>query len=518
MDIVAIVVFVFFFVLVTLLGFFAARWRRGDLNSLHEWGLAGRRFGTVVSWFLVGGDLYTAYTFIAVPAAVFGAGAVGFFAVPYTILIYPFGFLVLPRLWAVSKRHGYITPADFVRGRYDSPTLALAIAATGIIATMPYIALQLVGIQVVIAALGFPTEGFVGEIPLVISFVILAAYTYTSGLRAPALIAVVKDTLIYITIIAAMIVIPAKLGGFSAIFAKIPADKLLLKAPSGDNLNAFSAYTTLALGSAFALFLYPHSVTAILSSRGGNTIRRNMLLLPAYSLLLGLLALLGFMAYAAGVDKMPQFAAYFATYKAQFAVPGLFLAMFPSWFVGLAFAAIAIGALVPAAIMSIAASNLFTRNIYREYLRPNCTPEQETRVAKLVSLIVKIGALVFIVGVPQQYAIQLQLLGGIWIIQTLPAVFLGLYTRALDHRALLLGWLAGIAFGSWVAYQNSFKNANFALEVFGYTIPGYAALYALVLNLGVACVVSLLFQLAGMRTARDLTQRGDYEDVPEAIA
>jgi SSS family solute:Na+ symporter len=516
MDLVAISVFIFFFLLVTVLGFIAAGWRRGDLATLHEWGLAGRRFGTMVSWFLIGGDLYTAYTFIAVPAAVFGAGAAGFFAVPYTILIYPFAFLVMPRLWAVSKRHGYVTPADFVRGRYQSPTLALAIAITGIIATMPYIALQLVGIQVVIAALGFPTEGWIGEMPLVISFVILAAYTYSSGLRAPALIAVVKDTLIYVTIIVAMFVIPAKLGGFSAMFAKIPMDHLLLKAPTADSLNGFSAYATLALGSALALFLYPHSITAVLSSKDGNTIRRNMVLLPAYSLLLGLIALLGYMAYVSGVDKLPEYAPYFKMYKAQFAVPALFLHMFPSWFVGVAFAAIAIGALVPAAIMSIAAANLFTRNIYREFIRPDCTHAQETQVAKTVSLVVKAGALIFIVGVPQLYAIQLQLLGGIWIIQTLPAIIFGLYTRWLDHRGLLLGWLVGIGFGTWVAYNNEFKNANYNLHIGGLTIPGYAALYALILNIVVSVIASLLFKAVDKTVPHDSTLLSDYEDVPLA--
>ena len=70
-----LIVFLVLFVLVTVLGFVAAHWRKGDLNQLHEWGLGGRRFGTVVTWFLMGGDLYTAYTFIAVPALVFGAGA-----------------------------------------------------------------------------------------------------------------------------------------------------------------------------------------------------------------------------------------------------------------------------------------------------------------------------------------------------------------------------------------------------------------------------------------------------------
>ena len=98
----AIIVFVLLFGLVTVLGFVAAHWRRGDLTELHEWGLAGRRLGTVITWFLLGGDVYTAYTFIAVPALVFGAGAIGFFALPYTIIVYPLVFLILPRMWAVA--------------------------------------------------------------------------------------------------------------------------------------------------------------------------------------------------------------------------------------------------------------------------------------------------------------------------------------------------------------------------------------------------------------------------------
>src|SRR5436190_1875531 len=214
---VALIVFIFFFLLVTVLGFVASRWRRGDLDLLHEWGLAGRRFGTVVTWFLLGGDLYTAYTFIAVPALVFGTGAFGLFALPYTIIAYPFVFVIMPRLWSVARRHHYITAADFVRGRYDSGALALAVAFTGILATMPYIALQLVGMQVVLAGLGIE-----GDLPLVIAFVILAGYTYFSGLRAPAMIALVKDVLIYITVIAAVIIIPARLGGYGAIFAAVP--------------------------------------------------------------------------------------------------------------------------------------------------------------------------------------------------------------------------------------------------------------------------------------------------------
>ena len=508
----ATIVFIFFFGLVTVMGFVAANWRRGDLSRLDEWGLAGRRFGTIVTWFLLGGDLYTAYTFIAVPALIFGAGALGFFALPYTIIIYPFAFMVFPKLWRVAHKHGYVTAADFVNARYGSSLLALVIAVTGIVATMPYIALQLVGIQVVIGALGFRTTGFAGDIPLIIAFVILAAYTYTSGLRAPAMIAIVKDTLIYLTIIVALAIIPAKLGGMAHIFAAVPADKLLLKAPEGGSLGAYSAYATLALGSAFALFLYPHSITALLSSSSGNTIRRNMALLPAYSLLLGMIALLGYMALAAGVKEMPQYASYFKEYGTNFAVPALFLESFPSWFVGVAFAGIAIGALVPAAIMSIAAANLYTRNVHREYINPKVTADTETSIAKRVSLVVKVGALAFVVFLPLQYAIQLQLLGGIWIIQTLPAIVLGLYTRWFDYRGLLLGWAAGIGFGTWMAGTTGFTSSVYPLHLAALTVPGYAALYSMILNLAVTFVVSALVHAFHLSQRADRTQPEDYTE------
>ena len=348
-----------------MLGFVASRWRRAKtLDDLDEWGLGGRNFGSWITWFLVGGDLYTAYTFVAVPALLFGVGALGFFAVPYTIVVYPMVFLVAPRLWSVSHRNGYVTPADFIRGRFGSGSLALMIAITGIVATMPYIALQLIGIEAVLK-----TMGVLGHWPIIIAFGVLAAYTYSSGLRAPALIAFVKDSLIYLVVIVAVIYIPTQLGGFDDIFAAAdkkfsgtepPTDGVLL----GD--AAVLGYSTLAFGSALALFLYPHSVTGVLAARSRDTIKRNMAALPAYSIVLGLLALLGYMAIAAGIEPIVTD----GKPDPNTIVPLLFDDMFPSWFAGVAFAAIAIGALVPAAIMSIAAANLWTRNIYKEYLQP----------------------------------------------------------------------------------------------------------------------------------------------------
>ena len=503
----ALIVFILFFGFITYLGFVAARWRRGDLDLLNEWGLGGRRFGTVITWFLLGGDLYTAYTFIAVPALAFGAGAIAFFAVPYTIMIYPFVFVVFPRLWSVCRKHGYITSADFVQGRFGNRWLALAIAVTGLIATMPYIALQLVGIQVVVAAMGITATGWLGDLPLIIAFVILAAFTYTSGLRAPAAIAIVKDLMIYITVLAAVIIIPIELGGFGKIFAAVPASKLILPMPKPGNLGLYSGYATLALGSALALFLYPHSVTGVLSSSSRHVIRRNSALLPAYSLMLGLLALLGFMALAAGVEKLPQFTAFFAQYKNSFAVPAVILYAFPAWFAGFAFAAIAIGALVPAAIMSIAAANIWTRNVHNAFIRPHASPQAEAKMAKLTSLVVKLGALFFIIFLPQQYAINLQLLGGIWIIQTLPAVIFGLYTRRLDGWALLIGWACGIVSGTWMFATHG---TMYPLVLGGTIAPGYGAFYSLIVNIIVTVVLSAVFNSIGTASRVDETTAADY--------
>ena len=296
--------------------------------------------------------------------------------------------------------------------------------------------------------MGVSGSGYVGDVPLIIAFVILAAFTYSSGLRAPASIAIVKDILIYITAFAAIIVIPMQLGGFGKIFAAVPPAKLLLAAPAANSTGAYGYYATLALGSALALFLYPHSITGILSASSGHAIRRNAALLPAYSLMLGLLALVGFFAIAAGVGKPSRIRRRLQTIRHQLRGAGAVPAQLPAWFVGIAFAAIGIGALVPAAIMSIAAANLYTRNIHREFINPNPTDKQEAQMAKWVSLVVKFGALIFIVFVPTQFAIYLQLLGGIWIIQTLPAVMLGVYTRWFNDWALLLGWAVGMAAGT----------------------------------------------------------------------
>jgi SSS family solute:Na+ symporter len=531
---VEMVVFVVLFVGVSVMGFLAARWQKSgnSLDHLDEWGLGGRKFGSWITWFLVGGDLYTAYTFVAVPALLFGAGATGFFALPYTVILYPLVFLPVLRLWSVSRVHGYVTPADFVRGRYGSPVLALIVAITGLVATMPYIALQLVGLEAVLRTMGLNAGGVLGHLPLLIAFVILAVYTYQSGLRAPALIAFVKDILIYLVIIVAVFYLPAKLGGWETIFGaaekKMATPNPATGQPTGSILltaNNQLQYVTLALGSALALFLYPHSLTGVLASRGRNVIKRNMVALPAYSFLLGLLALLGYVAIAAGVKPITNNAT--GRPDTNTIIPVLFDTQFNSFFAGIAFAAIGIGALVPAAIMSIAAANLWTRNIYKEYLKRDATHEQEARQAKLASLVVKFGAVLFVLAIDPQFSIDLQLIGGVIILQTLPAVAIALYTRWLHRWALIAGWVVGMGYGLyllWLIPNPASGKAHFGgsaltldkLTVFGWhpfagsPVQIYVGFVALVLNLVVSVLVTLALRAGHVGEGEDVTHPADY--------
>ena len=378
---------------------------------------------------------------------------------------------------------------------------------------MPYVALQLVGVQAVLA-----TMGVGGKWPLTIAFLVLALFTYTSGLRAPALIAFVKDSLIYIVIIAAVIFIPAKLGGFDEVFSRVnthftgtPEQAPLLGEPTQ------MLYVTLALGSALALMLYPHSSTAILAAKSRDVVKRNMALLPLYSLMLGFLSLLGFVAIAAGVKPVGG--------DGNTIVPALFDQEFPAWFAGVAFAAIGIGALVPAAIMSIAAANTFTRNIYKEYFRPDATPKEETAVAKIVSLAVKFGALGFVVFLNPSFAIDLQLIGGVIILQTLPAVGIGLFTRWFHRTGLIAGWAVGMVVAVKLLYdipkkdpatgeivKAHFGGSGYPLANFGFDteVSLWVGIIALAANLVVAVGVTLLLRAMKVPDGVDATTRADY--------
>jgi SSS family solute:Na+ symporter len=464
---------------------FAARWfhRRDVLPHLAGWALADRGFGTVVTWFLLGGSIFTAYTFAAVPGLAYGTGALGFFPLAYTVILCPVLFVLLPRLWAAARRTGAVTVADWVRARYDSPALMLVVALTGVLATMPYIALQLLGVRAVLDAGGLYPRGPAGDLALTAVFAVLAGATFRSGLRAPAVISIVKGVLVFGAVLGVVGVALGRLGGFPGVFdgaeRELGAGGGLLLDPA-----LHPAFATLALGSALALPMYPHVLTAAFAAAGPDTLRRTAVAIPAWTFVLGLFGLLGIAALAAGVTAPLG--------RAEVAVPLLIRELLPELASGAVFGALAVGALVPAAVMSVAVAALFTRNVYVEFFHPDATPKHEVRVARWVSLLAKVAALAFVLGLREQDAINLQLLGGIWILQTFPAVALGLFTAWWHRSALLAGWAAGMLTGTVLAVGGGYTS----IVAVGPVLL-YVAVVALAVNLAVATVLTPVFSRGG---------------------
>ncbi|MCT9140443.1 sodium:solute symporter family protein [Streptomyces violarus] len=479
----------------SLLAVTARRLRPVDrLPSLEGWALADRSLGPGWTWLLLGGTIFTAYTFTAVPGLAYGNGAPAFFAVPYTVIVSPLAFVLLSRLWSVARRHGYITAADFVRGRYGSPPLALVVALTGILATMPYLALQLIGIRAVLTAGGVQPRGVAGDLVLVALFAGLAVATYRHGLRAPTVISALKAVAVFVSLTAVTWLVLERFGGPGPVFDGAAArlgDPALLLSPAQQ-----PAYATLALGSALALLMYPHVLTAGFAADGPRTLRKVSVALPAWTGLLALFGFLGFAALAAGV-RAPRGGA-------EAAVPMLVDRLMPAPLAGLVFAAIAVGALVPAAVMSIAAATSFVRNVYVEYVHPTATPKRQVRIAKAVSVIAKVGAVAFVFGLRDQDAINLQLLGGVWILQIFPAVAVGLFTGRLHPRALLAGWAVGMASGTYLVVREGFSSIV-PLGTGAGPLEIYAGLAALLLNLAVAVAGTAALTCLGVPRGADTT-------------
>lgn len=476
--------FVGLFVLFIVLGFYGKYWRRGDLNHVHEWSLAGRRLGTALVFFLIGADIYTAYTFVAIPSGVFAKGSLYFFAIPYVGLTFGVALVTMPRLWSLSREKGYITASDFVKDRFSSKILSILIAMTGIISLLPYIALQIVGMQSVLTVMlsGTANSKTVEEISLLIAFVILAAFTYTSGLRGATLTAVFKDILIWITVIALIVVVPLSIGGgggggFATAFKNVKKQTYITLSES-----LVPGYTTLVLGSALALYLYPHAINGVLSSESAQKLRTSTALLPLYGVGLAIMALMGILVYA--VPSAMNFLSHFPeSSRGILVVPSLILYTMPGWFSGIALLGIFVGGLVPAAIMAMSQASLLTRNIIKE-IKPNMPASSEIRITKISSTAFKFVALGFVFIVPATYAISLQLLGGILIVQILPAVFFGLYVKSsLRKEPLIAGLLVGIFSGIYmVEYTNNFGALTSSL--FNTTFGSlYVAVIALVFNL-----------------------------------
>lgn len=478
--------------------------RRRDPQELPHpsgWALAGQRLGPGATALLLGSTIYTAYTVVAVPGLTYSTGGFGLYALTYTLLLAPAAMVFLPRMRDLAAQHGLVTAADCARERHGSHALALAVALTGLLAAMPYMALQVVGLEAALTAMDISPNSMVGLLGIVAVCAVFTAVLLPRGLRACAELARYKALLLCGTLIVAFALVMHNTAGpqqvFTAAERHLTAKNFTLVMPHGSHL----AYITLALGSVLAQLMYPQVLTVALATRSSNTMRRAILTLPLWTFSLGLFAYLGLAALALGVRTPAG--------HTELAVPEILARLGPPWLSGLLLGALAIAALLPAAVMAIGMATLVARNIYSEYFNPTATPKHEVRVARFAAVVITTGGLVFALALNPQDAINLHLLGGVWIIQTVPAVGLAPFTCWFHPRALLAGWAAGMVAGTAMIVRQGFSSVV-DVGVGGLHLPVYVGIAALGLNLLLSIGLTPVLNRAGVPRGFDAKTTGTH--------
>jgi len=422
-----IVIIFLFLLLVALAGFLSKKFEAAKFDSLIEWSLAGKRFGAFIVWFLLGGDIYTAYTLLAVPGLAYNSGAFAFFAVSYVIMEYPILFLTIPRLWNVSKKYNFITAGDYVEKVFDSKLLGATVAVVGIFAELPYIGLQIFGMRYMLSICGLKPD-----IAIVVSLFIVIVFTIFSGIRAAAVTSFIKDFFIWGMVLFLIIFIPIHyFGGFTEMFEWInkaqPSKSLI--AP-----GSMITFGTLAFGSAGALFLYPHSINGAYTSRSADAIRKNAVFMPLYNIMLIFITILGFAAlYIVPGIKNPNMAIPMMLYKTF----GPYLTAF---FGGI----IILASMVPASIMALSSANLFTKNIYKNIINDDISDHSQETMSKVAVGFVIVLALCLSIIINPMLIIKLQLIGGMIILQLFPLIFLPLFTNRVSKTPALISVVSGL--------------------------------------------------------------------------
>jgi solute:Na+ symporter, SSS family len=418
--------------IVIAIGFLAGR-DKSSRSSVEEWAVGGRRFGSLLTWLLVGADLYTAYTFLGLTSIAYQGGSLAFFAIPYCVLAFTISYLFLPKLWKVAKIHKLTTLADYARERFDSKFLSAIIAIVGVLMLIPYIDLQLSGIQDTLRVAG---TGYINvQIVVILSFFLVALYTFFSGIKGPTYTAIIKDILIWIIMLYMVVSLPIMhFGSWGNMIDKVSqhSPQLLTIPTSGP--KGIPWFITASIVSALALFMWAHAATGVFAAKSADSLRKNAIFLPLYNIVLILVIFLGFVAY----EVLPK-----GTTDPRLALLSLIQYSYGGIGQGFAYATIALASLIPCSIMAIGASNLFANNIFKDLINPKVDGKKLTLITRSMVFVVIGLALVFGLLFPQAL-VSLQLLGVSGMVQIFPAIVISLFWRNQSKASTIAGLLVGL--------------------------------------------------------------------------
>ena len=464
-------------------GFYAGSRHKMDLE---QWTVGNRGFGMVLVWLLMAGEVYTTFTFLGASGRAYSWGGPVLYILAYQPLMYVVSFYILPQMWEVGKRYRLQTQADFFRMRYGSKHLEAFVALVGIAFLIPYIQLQLTGLGLIVDVASF---GAIHRAPaMVISFAIVAGFVLTSGVRGAAWVSVVKDFLLLFAALFIGIIIPYHyFGGIGPMFSALAhAKPEHLVMPGATKNFGHLWFASTVLMTSFAFFMWPQYIGACFSAKDGNTLRRNAVIMPLYSITMPLVFIVGFTALLV-LPNLPD---------GDLALLSIVRQTFPAWFLGVIGGAGALTAMVPAAVQILTAATLFIKNFCRPILAPSMTDPQVARLAKATVLGITAIALGFAIS-SSTSLVGLLLIGYTGVAQFFPGVVLGLYSKRVTTAGVFAGLVTGVAI---VAFLGLTKRDPFHGLNAGFIGLGF--------NFAVTALISLL---------RPVELRGFDEQLPQTV-
>lgn len=466
-SVVALAVIFGIIVLGSIAGFFAGSRYKMDLE---QWTVAGRGFGLVLVWLLMAGEVYTTFAFLGASGWAYSRGGPTLYIIAYLILAYVASFYILPYIWEVGRKFGMQTESDFFYKRYGSMFMAAFVALVGVVFLIPYLQLQVTGLGLIVNVASF--EGIDRSTAMIIGIALVAGFVFVSGVRAVAWVSVLKDFLMLFAAVFLGIGVPyVYFGGIGPMFTALAnANPSHLVMPGATKNMGHAWFISTVLLTSFGFYMWPHLFGATFTAKSGNTLRRNAVIMPLYTISLPLIFFVGF----ASILVIPGLS------NGDMSLLTIVQKTYPAWFLGVIGGAGAITAMVPAAILTLTAATLFAKNFYRPIFAPAMTDDQVARMAKVLVLVISAITLYFAIY-SSTTLVNLLLLGYSGVTQFFPGVVYGLYWRRVTMAGVFTGMVVGVAI---VAYLMLNKMDPF--------MGLHAGFFALCVNFVVTTVVSLL--------------------------
>lgn len=433
--------------------------------------VGGRSFGSLLLWILLAGEVYTSFTFLGAAGWAYGMGAPAFYILAYGTCAYILSYFYLPPIWRIAKERGLLTSPDFFVDRFGSKALGVGVAVLQFFLIVPYVTLQLTGLQVILSIAGY--SAYTATTAVAIAFGLIAFFVFTAGLRGTAWASVIKDALVLGAVIFVGVFMPIHFFGSPAgLIGKLLAAKPgWLTLGHGSSSHGEIWYISTVLLTSIGFYMGPHSIAAVYSAKNENALRRNAVFLPIYQLVL----LLVFFAGLAALLVLPGLKGPAVDQSFMLVIQRYY----PPWVLGLIAGAGCLAALVPASAQLLGAASVLSKNVLGDLFGIATADRARTLATRLLVLVIAALALLLWL-VAKATLVDLLLLYYNGITQFMPGFAFALVWRRVNAWGVGVGIGTGMSIAAYLVHHDiNFYGIN----------PGFLALIA---NLAMCVGITLL--------------------------